>query len=97
MIDKALQPTDLPSGVLEIEIEDPESVSIRADGTEIILSNEPMFPEEFEANLAEFIDDNTLNAIAAELLEMVDEDVNARKDWADMYVKGLEVLYSYIS
>lgn len=92
MIDKALQPTSLPSGVLEIEIEDPESVSIRADGTEIILSDEPMFPEEFDANLAEFIDDNTLNSMAQELLEMVDEDINARKDWADMYVKGLEVL-----
>jgi hypothetical protein len=92
MIDKALQPTDLPAGVLEIEIEDPESVSIRADGTEIILSDEPMFPEEFDANLAEFLEENILNNIAAELLDMVDEDTNARKDWADMYVKGLEVL-----
>ena len=92
MIDKALQPTDLPAGVLEIEIEDPESVSIRADGTEIILSDEPMFPEEFDANLAEFLEENILNNMAAELLDMVDEDTNARKDWADMYVKGLEVL-----
>lgn len=90
MIDKALQPTDLPQGVIEIEIEDPESVSIRADGTEIILEDVP--EEDFDSNLAEFIDDNVLNSIAYELLEMVDEDINARKDWADMYVKGLEVL-----
>lgn len=92
-IAKALQPTDLPAtGILEIEIEDPESVAIRTDGVEIILEDEPVTSEDFNANLAEFLDDQVLSTIASDLMESVESDVNARKDWSDMFVKGLEVL-----
>lgn len=92
-IEKALQPTDLPaSGILEIEIEDPESVTLRTDGLEVILDDEPMIAEEFNANLAEFLEESVLSSIASELLDFVEGDTNARKDWADMFVKGLEVL-----
>jgi hypothetical protein len=92
-IEKALQPTDLPaSGILEIEIEDPESVTLRTDGLEVILDDEPMIAEEFNANLAEFLEEGVLSSIASELLDFVEGDTNARKDWADMFVKGLEVL-----
>ncbi|NBW12482.1 MAG: hypothetical protein EBR82_31070 [Caulobacteraceae bacterium] len=48
--------------------------------------------EEFEQNLAEVLDESVLQSLADELIELVDADTNARKDWADTYVKGLEVL-----
>ena len=36
--------------------------------------------------------ENELSALASELVEFIDDDIAARKDWADMYVKGLDVL-----
>jgi hypothetical protein len=48
--------------------------------------------EDFSDNLAEYMDDSELQKIASDLIEMVDTDVNSRKDWVEMYVKGLDVL-----
>lgn len=79
--------TDEPA--IEIEIEDPESVSINIDGLEIEIGGEEM---EFDANLAEVISEGELEKIASELVEMVEDDINSRKEWAEMFVKGLEVL-----
>ena len=91
-IDKSLVPMEPVMGPdIEIEIEDPESVSISMDGVEILLEPEPE-EEEFDANLAEYMDEGALNTIASEIVGLVDEDINSRKDWADMFVKGLEVL-----
>ena len=47
---------------------------------------------EFDANLAEHMDEGELQKLASDLMGMVDSDIAARKDWVDMYVKGLEVL-----
>ena len=77
---------------LEIEIEDPESVKIGIDGVEIELMPEPETAEDFDANLAEYMDDGELQSLASELIDLVDADINSRKDWTDMFVKGLEVL-----
>lgn len=78
--------------MVEIEIEDPESVKIGMGGLEIELEPGQEGPEDFGANLAEYMDDGDLEGIASELIGLVDADINSRKDWADMYVKGLEVL-----
>ena len=78
--------------MIEIEIEDPESVKIGMGGLEIELEPGQEGPEDFGANLAEYMDDGDLEGIASELIGLVDADINSRKDWADMYVKGLEVL-----
>lgn len=43
-----------------------------------------------EDNLAEALDDQTLDSIAAKVIEMVDADQLARKDWQDRLTKGLE-------
>jgi hypothetical protein len=77
---------------LEIEIEDPESVKIGIDGVEIELMPEPETADTFDANLAEYMDDGELQSLASELVSLVDADINSRKDWTDMFVKGLEVL-----
>ena len=78
---------------LEIEIENPDSVTLSDGSMEITL--EPGDDKEkggFGANLAEEMDDGELANLASELLELVDADIASRKDWTETYVKGLEVL-----
>ncbi len=54
---------------LEIEIEDPEEVTIRAGGMEIEIDPDRMDDDEFNKNLAEEIDEGDLENLASELLE----------------------------
>lgn len=92
-IDKALFPmVPMEGGEIEIEIEDPESVSINANGFELILEPEQETAEDFDANLAEYMDEKDLDTLANDLIGLVDADLNSRKEWEEMYVKGLEVL-----
>jgi hypothetical protein len=94
--DSALIPMDMAEmtqePAIEIEIEQPEAVSIGIDGVEIDLMPESPTAEEFDANLAEFMDEGELQSLASELVSLVDADINSRKDWTEMFVKGLEVL-----
>ena len=94
--DSALSPIDpemmTDEPVIEIEIEDPESVKIGLDGLEIDLEPSSELSDEFDANLAEEMDEGELSNLASELIGLVDADINSRKDWSDMFVKGLEVL-----
>jgi hypothetical protein len=80
---------------IEIEIEDPEDVTVGIGGVEIDLmpgSDAGALSEEFDANLAETLDPDVLETLGSELLELIEADINSRKDWVEMYVKGLEVL-----
>jgi hypothetical protein len=77
---------------IEIEIEDPESVTIGMDGMEIEITPEPESEDDFNANLAEFIDEETLQSLASDLIGDFDEDISSRKDWMQTYVDGLELL-----
>ena len=85
----ALEMDDAPA--MEIEIINPEGLKIGIDGVEIDLLPETD-EEDFSDNLAEYMDESELQKIASDLIEMVDTDVNSRKDWVEMYVKGLDVL-----
>ena len=78
---------------LEIEIEDPESVEIGIDGMPIlrIEESEPS-DEDFDANLAEYISDGDLQALASDLVGDFDEDIGSRKDWMQTYVDGIQLL-----
>ena len=76
---------------IEIEIEDPEAVRIRAGDVEIEI--EPTEDDdEFSKNLAEDIPDDVLATLASELIGDYESDVSARKDWVQTYVDGLELL-----
>lgn len=91
-LDALAQPEDMEDGPgVEIMIENPEGVVVGMDGMEI-----DMMPDtdeaEFDGNLAEEMDEGELQKVASDLLEMVDADIASRKDWVDMYVKGLDVL-----
>ena len=83
---------EMPEEAIEIEVVDPESMSIKTDGIEIEIEPQEMGETEFDANLAEFIDEDKLQGLGSELVDDVSADENSRKDWADMLVKGLEVL-----
>ena len=91
-LDALAQPEDMADGPgIEISIENPEGVQIGMDGMMIDLMPDAD-EEEFGANLAEEMDEGELQKVASDLLEMVDADIASRKDWVDMYVKGLDVL-----
>jgi hypothetical protein len=77
---------------LEIEIEDPESVTIGIDGMEIEIEPGEESDEDFSANLAEYMDEGELAQIAGDLVGEFEGDVAARKDWIQTYVDGLELL-----
>jgi hypothetical protein len=77
---------------LEIEIEDPEEVTIRAGGIEIEIDPDRMDDDEFNKNLAEEIEDDDLQNLASDLLGDYEGDVSSRKDWLDTYVDGLDLL-----
>ena len=97
-IEKALYqaPVGLSSVVeeepIEIEIENPESVSIGIDGLEIEIEPAPPSAEDFDANLAEYMAQGELTEIAGDLLGDFDDDISSRKDWIQTYVDGLELL-----
>jgi len=82
------------SSSLEIEIVDPEMVTLDDGSVEITLIPDAKVTDimDFDANLAEFLEENTLNSLSQDLLGQVDADVDSRKDWADTFVKGLDVL-----
>jgi len=91
-LDALAQPEDMGEGPgIEISIENPEGVVVGLDGMAIDLMPDAD-EEEFGANLAEEMDEGELQKVASDLLEMVDADISSRKDWVDMYVKGLDVL-----
>jgi hypothetical protein len=77
--------------VMEIEIETPDGLQIDMDGM-VIEAEEERVEGSFDENLAEVLDDGTLAKIATDIIEMVDSDINSRKEWVEMYVKGLDVL-----
>jgi hypothetical protein len=76
---------------IEIEIEDPEKVSIEMGGLEIEI--EPGEEnDEFNANIAEEMDEEELVGLANDLLGDFEEDLSSRKDWMQTYVDGLDLL-----
>lgn len=79
---------------LEIEVVNPEMVMMDDGSVEITLipSEGLDEPTEFGANLAEYMEEKTLNMLANDLIGLVDADIDGRKDWASTFVAGLDVL-----
>jgi hypothetical protein len=77
---------------LEIEIENPDSVTIGMDGLEIEIEPKEETDEDFNANLAEYMSEKTLAQLVGDLISDYEDDVSARKDWMQTYVDGLELL-----
>jgi len=77
---------------IEIEITNPDDVVIGIDGVEIDLMPDKETADDFDVNLAEYMEDSELETIGSDIVELVEADINSRKDWVEMYVKGLDVL-----
>ena len=77
---------------IEIEIEDPESVSIGLGDMEIDLKPQKPTAEDFDANLADFMEDKELESLGSDLIEDFDKDQMDRKEWIKTYVDGLKLL-----
>ena len=84
--------SDLMEPDLEIEIEDPESVSLHMGDIDIDLKPQKETAEDFDANLADYIDDGDLDGLAEDLIEDFGKDQMDRKDWIKTYVDGLKLL-----
>ena len=78
-----------PDGI-EIEIVDPEEVSVKLGDLEIEIGGEEI--DDFDENLAEVLPDDVVAKIVTELIEDYEDDVASRKDWMQTYVDGLELL-----
>jgi hypothetical protein len=77
---------------IEIEIEDPESVTIGIDGEPILEFTQEEAEDEFSKNIAEEMGEDELQSLASELTSDYEDDVGSRKDWMQTYVDGLELL-----
>lgn len=77
---------------IEIEIEDPESVTIGMGGLEIEIEKEEPTADDFDANLAEFMGDDELAELGSDLVGDFEKDTADRKEWIQTYVEGLKLL-----
>jgi len=95
----------MPEGIEEMgEDEAVIAIDTMSDtGVEVVLEDgsvEITFGEEideidaapFDANLVDYLEDGQLEEISGDLCEAVEGDMAARRDWADSYVAGLDVL-----
>ncbi len=89
---------DAPQGVTSVEIEEApisDNITEMDDGSIVIGEvEEQVAPIQvpFNANLAEFIDEDELGKISSELVNEVQEDTSSRREWEDQYKGGLELL-----
>jgi len=85
---------EVGEGELEIEIVNPESVTLDDGSMEITIEPgaEGMEGGAFDDNLADMLEDSDLNSLAKDICDMVESDIDSRKEWADTFVKGLDVL-----
>ena len=97
-IDKALYQTPMgleemaPEETIEIEIVDPEEVTISTGDMELTLSKDEFSGDDFDANLAAELDEGALEEMASQLSGDIDADRNSRGDWEKAYVNGLKLM-----
>jgi hypothetical protein len=97
-IDKALYQTPMgleemaPEEAIEIEIVDPEEVTISTGDMELTLSKDEFSGDDFDANLAAELDEGALEEMASQLSGDIDADRNSRGDWEKAYVNGLKLM-----
>lgn len=92
-----LMPPDMDMLSEEFEMEENISYTPTEDGgIEIVIGEEeeesPLDNIAFGANLAEYLEEDDLSHLSSELMELVDADIQSRKEWVDTYVEGMEVL-----
>jgi hypothetical protein len=89
---KGLEELAQSENALAIEIENPESVTLDDGSMEITIVPGKETNDDFNANLAEDMDEGALTELSGDLIGEYDADINSRKDWLTTYVDGLELL-----
>jgi len=99
MIDKSLYsaPMGIAAGAdeeepIEIEIVDPDEVTISAGGVEVVIDPDAQDEDAFSANLAETLEAGVLSTLSSDLLADIENDLASRKDWERAYTDGLRLL-----
>jgi hypothetical protein len=89
-----LEAEAVEESALEIEIVNPDMVTLDDGSVEITLIPDADIGDTvpFDANLADVLGEDVLSKISSDLMGAVDADTFSRKDWADSFVKGLDVL-----
>jgi hypothetical protein len=77
---------------IEIEIEDPESVKMSIEGEEVLEMRQGDGEGDFNENLVDVLDEGTIQSLAGDLSEDIDNDLASRKDWEQMYKDGITLL-----
>jgi hypothetical protein len=87
---------DQDDAALEIEVVNPEAVSIETEDGGVLIdfgdSLENESADDHNANLADFIDETDLMGICLDLVSSFRGDKESRADWERSYVKGLDLL-----
>jgi hypothetical protein len=87
---------DQDDAALEIEVVNPEAVSIETEDGGVLIdfgnSLEDESSDDHNANLADFIDETDLMGICLDLVSSFRGDKESRADWERSYVKGLDLL-----
>lgn len=97
-------PQELQNQIEEtLEVELPEEMDIQGEQTTAfevdpqgnlfpLFEEEEIIVTEHQVNLAEVIDPSSLQTLASELVDAFEQDKDSRKDWLDVFTKGLELL-----
>jgi hypothetical protein len=99
-IDRALEDgpmssSDFEEGEVEVQVVNPEAVSIETEDGGMVIDFNPeaeSMCEEFGDNLSEYMEDDALSRVSAELVGAYLSDKGSRKDWEETYIKGLKQL-----
>jgi len=86
-----------------LEVELPEEMNIQGEQTSAfevdpagnlvpLFEQEEIIITEHQVNLAEVIDNDSLGSLSSELLDAYESDKDSRKDWLDVFTKGLDLL-----
>ena len=102
-VEKPMEPSDILDAAadesapsLTVIVEDPEAIEVEMEDGSVVVEfgDDPEMDENapHDANLAEYIKDAELEAIADELIDHFSSDRESRSEWASAYIKGMDLL-----
>ena len=84
---------DMQVAIEAIEEAGQENFEMQDDGSAVLGGMDDMpLDTNFDSNIAEALDDDTLNGIAIELIAGIEKDKSSREDWEKTYTDGLKYL-----
>ena len=87
---------DEPEGIFDIDLSEVIPEMIEAEDGGVLVDFAPMLEGDlgpsFSDNLADFMEDESLDRLSSELLASYHGDRTSRKDWEETYIKGLDQL-----